>query len=169
MWPLDVSSRVTEIAHTIQLAVAPVFLLAAIGQLLNMLAGRLSRVIDRARVLETRFPGDTPADRARMVWELRLLDRRMRIVNRAIFLCTSSAIMICTVVALMFVANLADLRYGRAVATIFIISMVVLVAGLLTFLLEVRVALHANRVRRDFLTDTWSDQRSSEGLGLPLL
>ena len=40
---------VTTVAQTIALSLAPVFLLAGIGQLLNVLAGRLSRVVDRTR------------------------------------------------------------------------------------------------------------------------
>ena len=46
--------QVSAIAQTIQLSLAPVFMLAAIGQILNVLAGRLARVIDRARILEQR-------------------------------------------------------------------------------------------------------------------
>jgi hypothetical protein len=49
-------SQVTAIAHVIQLAVAPVFLLTGVGAVLAVLTQRLARIIDRARVLEERLP-----------------------------------------------------------------------------------------------------------------
>ena len=42
----------SDITHTIQLAVAPVFLLSALGTTLSVLTTRLSRIIDRARLLD---------------------------------------------------------------------------------------------------------------------
>jgi hypothetical protein len=151
-WPIPLpAAAVSEIAHTIQLAVAPVFLLAGIGTILNVLAGRLSRVIDRARALEEKYTPAVGPDHDRLIRELRLLDRRMTIVNIAIFLCTASAMTICALVAVLFVSDLAELRYGRVVAVMFILAMALLVLGLFTFLLEVRVALTSNRVRPELL------------------
>jgi hypothetical protein len=145
------SIAVTSIAHTIQLAVAPVFLLAGVAAFLNLLTGRLARVVDRARVLVTEFtPKDHPTHQ-RQVWELRQLDRRMHIVSLAILLCTASAIAICLVVAGLFIAALADLNFGRAMAVAFILAMVMLVAGLTAFLLEVQLALKTIRVPVELL------------------
>ena len=45
-------THITDITHVIQLAVAPVFLLTAIGTLITALNNRLGRVIDRRRVLQ---------------------------------------------------------------------------------------------------------------------
>ena len=140
-----------EIAHTIQLAVAPVFVLTGIGGFLNVLTGRLARVIDRARKLEERFIPEAGVEHDRMVGELRVLDRRMTLVNAAIFLCTASAVAICVLVALLFLSDLAELRYGRAIAVLFTASMALLIAGLITFLVEVRVATRSLRVPPELL------------------
>ena len=75
-----------------------------------MLAGRLSRVVDRARALEALHPRSTGPEHDRHVWELRLLDRRIWVINAALFLAVSSAVMTCLVVALLFVAELAELQ-----------------------------------------------------------
>jgi hypothetical protein len=48
------------VAHAIELAVAPVFLLTGIGAILAVMTNRLGRVIDRARVLEERLQGGFP-------------------------------------------------------------------------------------------------------------
>jgi hypothetical protein len=142
------SPAVTTIAETIQASLSPVFMLAGIGSVLNVLAGRLSRVIDRVRGIEDKLlpPG---AELDRQLWELKLLDRRMRVINLAIYLVVGAAIMTCTVVATMFVAELLHLRIGRFVAFFFIAAMVLLTAGLVAFLVEVHISLTSNRVRKE--------------------
>ncbi|SEJ40476.1 Protein of unknown function [Sphingomonas sp. OV641] len=148
---MDYSPEVLTIAQTIQLSLSPVFMLAGIGALLNVLAGRLSRVIDRARTIEALFPNTTGPDRARHAWELRLLDRRMTIINRALFLAVSSAVMTCAVVATLFVAVLASLHIGQLVAIAFILAMVLLIASLACFMIEVSKSMQANRVREELM------------------
>ena len=144
---------ISTIAQTIQLSLAPVFMLAGIGQLLNVLAGRLSRVIDRARKLEQLHPNFSAAERTRYGWELRLLDRRMTIINAALFLAVSSAIMTCVLIALLFIAELAKLHFGTAVALCFILAMILLIAALVSFIVEVRISLRAFRIRPELLKD----------------
>jgi hypothetical protein len=105
-----------ELAHTIQMATAPVFVLTGIGAFLNVMVGRLGRVVDRARMLEERFTPVGHEQHQRQVWELRLLDQRIRIVSRSILLCTGSAALICAVVAALFLAQLVGMGYARAIA-----------------------------------------------------
>ncbi|MCC2979869.1 MULTISPECIES: DUF2721 domain-containing protein [unclassified Sphingomonas] len=145
------SPEVLTIAQTIQLSLSPVFMLAGIGALLNVLAGRLSRVIDRARTLEAMLPRASSSDHDRHLWELRLLDRRMTIINRALFLAVSSAVMTCAVVATLFVAVLASLHIGQLVAIAFILAMLLLIASLACFMIEVSKSMEANHVRDELL------------------
>jgi hypothetical protein len=142
---------VSTIAQTIQLSMAPVFMLAGIATLLNVLAGRLARVIDRARVVETLHPRSTGPERDRHVFELRLLDRRMAIINASLFLAVSSAIMTCLVVALLFVASLVRLHMATVVALSFILAMALLISALVAFMIEVRVSLRAIHIRPELL------------------
>lgn len=141
----------STIAQTIQLSLSPIFMLTAIGALLNVLTGRLSRVVDRSRALELLHPRSTGPEHDRHVWELRLLDRRIAIINAALFLAVSSAVMTCLVVALLFVANLAKLHLGTVVAVTFIVSMLLLIASLTAFMVEVRVSLRAIHIRPELL------------------
>lgn len=143
--------EVSTIAQTIQLSLSPTFMLTGIGALLNVLAGRLSRVIDRARALEQLHPQSSGPEHDRHVAELRLLDRRMSVINTALFLAVTSAILVCMVVALMFVGNLAVLHLGTIVALVFILAMVALIAALVSFMIEVRISLQAFRIRPELL------------------
>lgn len=142
---------VSSIAQTIQLAIAPVFLLAGIGGFLNVLAGRLARVVDRSRELARLHAESGGAERDRYVWELRIVDRRIALANAAISLNVASAIAICLLVALLFVTQLVGLPFRTAVALAFIFAMGLLVAGLILFLIEVNLALRALRVRKELL------------------
>lgn len=141
----------STVADTIQSAIAPVFLLAGIGAILNVMVGRLARIVDRARNLEEIHPRSTGPEHDRHVWELRLIDRRISVINQAIFLCVSSALAICFVVALMFVSRLFGLHVGGIVAVAFVVSMLLLMAGLIYFLVEVRMSLGAIHVREELL------------------
>ena len=142
---------VATIAQTIALSLSPVFMLAGIGALLNVLAGRLSRVVDRTRAIEQLHPRSTGPEHDRHVWELRLLDRRISIINSALFVAVSSAVMTCLVVVLLFIATLTKLHLGTFVALSFILAMLLLIASLMSFMIEVRLSLRAVHVRKELL------------------
>lgn len=150
MTALDLAT-VSDVARTIQLAVAPVFLLAGIGGMLNVIAGRLSRIVDRARTIEDLHARSSGDAHARHVWELRLLDRRMSLVSSAILLCVASAIAVCAVVMLLFIGELTNIQLGSGVSVLFVLSMVLLAGGLMLFLIETRIAVSGIRVREELL------------------
>lgn len=145
------SFYLSTVADTIQAAIAPVFLLAGLGGILNVMVGRLARIVDRARDIEQLHPRSTGPEHDRHVWELRLTDRRISVINTAIFLCVASALSICIVVAVMFVSRLFGLHVGGIIAVAFVISMALLAASLLYFLIEVRMSLKAIHVREELL------------------
>ena len=150
MFPTSPTS-VTTVAEIIQLAVAPVFLLAGIGAFLNVCAGRLSRIVDRARHVEPLLLGSRGAEHDRWLNDLRVLDRRMALVSHAIFLTGLAAVLICLVVVLLFAAGLTNAHYGTEIALLFIASMVAIGLGFAVFLVETRVAARAVRIRSELL------------------
>ena len=137
---------VALIAHAIQLAVAPVFLLAGIGALLNVMTNRLGRIIDRARRLEGLWEqmNDRGHELARV--ELKVLERRGHLASWAINLCTFAALLVCTVVATLFADAFLRTNLKILVGAFFIGAMVILIGGLSTFLAEVYLATHALRI-----------------------
>jgi hypothetical protein len=150
MFPTSPTS-VTTVAEIIQLAVAPVFLLAGIGAFLNVCAGRLSRIVDRARQIEPLLLASRGGEHDRWLGEIRILDRRMALVSRAIFLTVLAAVLICAVVVLLFAAGLTDAHVGTAIALLFIASMIAIGAGFAVFLVETRVGSRAVRIRSELL------------------
>lgn len=148
---MDQITTVSAVAHTIQLSVAPVFLLAGIGSILNVLTARLARVIDRARGIESQLGGMNDGDRAAMTAMLHALDRRMKVAHWAISCCTASALFVCLVVALLFLGDMTDRDWARTVSGMFIAAMVLIVCGLSLFLFEVNIATRSVRVSREWL------------------
>lgn len=145
------SPELTHLAQIIQLAVAPVFLLAGIGAFLNVCAGRLARIVDRARALEPRILASRGAEHDRLIGEVRLLDRRIRIVNAAIFTTVLAALIISAVVVLVFVAFLTGYRIGTAVALLFIAAMICTGLSFAIFLYETRLGTRSVRIRSNIL------------------
>lgn len=137
-----------HVVQTVQLAIAPVFLLAGIGSILNVLSTRLARVVDRVRKLEAIDDDAEPAEYERHASELATLHRRIALASDAIFLCVASAIIVCGVVAVLFVARLIGFPLGDVIALMFITAMILLVLGLVLFSIEVRVATRALNLRK---------------------
>ena len=150
MFPTSPTSVIT-VAQIIQLAVAPVFLLAGIGAFLNVCAGRLSRIVDRARQIEPLLLASRGSEHDRWLGELHVLDRRMVLVSRAIFLTVLAAVLICTVVVLLFAASLFNAHFGTAISVLFMASMIAIGLGFAVFLLETRVGSRAVRIRSELL------------------
>lgn len=148
-----------QLAEIIQLAVAPVFLLAGLGAFLNVCAGRLARIVDRARRVEERILATRGHEHDRHVAEVRLLDRRIRTVNAAIFATVLAALLISAVVILLFAAFLTLVPLGAAIAVLFIAAMLATGTGFAIFLHETRIASRSVRIRNAIL-DHEADEES---------
>ncbi len=142
-----------DIAHLIQVALTPIFLISAIGVTLNVLTSRLARIVDRARAMEEELrraghthDGRDPHDGRDLHGALGVLARRARYINAAITLITLSALFIALVVVMLFVN--AFLRWDLSVfiACMFILSMLSLPPRCSAFLIEVRIATKTLRI-----------------------
>lgn len=129
---------INTVAHVIQLAVAPVFLLTGVGAILSVLTSRLGRIVDRFRVLERSVPG--ALDESLRSSEMGVLARRESMIYWAIGLCTLSALLVCVVIATLFVGTMLGVQLSSIIALLFILSMLALIAGLLNFLREIKLA-----------------------------
>jgi len=141
----------TMIAQTIQLSLAPVFMLVAIGNILNLLTTRLSRVVDRARTLQDRHPQTSGAEHDIVVIEIRGIDRRITLIGWAIRLLVVSSLLVGTTVVLLFLEELANAPLRLLAAITFLAALSLLLAALVLFLRETQIAAAALRIPRDYL------------------
>jgi hypothetical protein len=138
--------NINDVPQAIQLALGPVFLLTGIAGILNVMTGRLARIIDRGRGL-TEGAGSLVADPAASVdEELRSLDRRRRLASAAISACTLAALLVCMVIAALFLEVLLDAPLKGLAGALFTGATLALVVGLAFFLREVRLATTTVRI-----------------------
>jgi hypothetical protein len=136
---------VIDIAHLIQSAIAPVFLLTGVASTLGVLTNRLSRIVDRARVLEQLLEGH-PGAAPHVHAELAVLARRAHYINIAISLATISALLVALVVVSLFANAFFASELSVLVALLFVGAMVCLSAAYVVFFIEVRIAVAALRI-----------------------
>lgn len=136
-WPLDNS----DITHSIQLAVAPVFLLTAVSGMIGAVAGRLARIIDYARRLEERAIASRDAEFLRYAGvELRGLRLRGWLANGCIALLTGCALLIGVTIILLFLGETASIRTSVWAVAGFLFGIVFFLLALMCFLAETLLA-----------------------------
>jgi Protein of unknown function (DUF2721) len=138
-------TAINDIAHVIQLVIAPVFMLTAIGTVINVLAGRLGRSVDRRRVLVAALPklDITVADIAQR--EVAFEIRRIQLIYIAISMSVMSGIFVCLLIALAFIDAFITLNLSKLIAALFILAMLALIGSLLTFLREIFLSTNSPR------------------------
>lgn len=139
-------TSISEIAHVIQLAIAPVFLITGVCTLLGVLANRLGRIVDRARVIETKLEIPDEVKRAHLKEELMRLSRRACFVNHAITYSTVSALLTCITISTLFTGTFVPAHLSKVITVLFVAAMVSLFLALLAFLREVMIASRALRI-----------------------
>jgi hypothetical protein len=139
------------IAQTIQLALAPVFILVAIGNIMNLLSQRLGRVVDRSRHLQERHQETSGLEHDAIVREIRLIDRRIHLIGKAMLLLVLAGLAVGMVVVLLFVEDFANTDLKVVVAGSFLLSLGLIMWALLLFLRETREASAALRIPATYL------------------
>jgi hypothetical protein len=145
---MPATTSAPSVVHVIQLAVAPVFLLSGVGVILTVLTNRLARIIDRARLLEERLHTAPDDRRAEMHTEMELLSHRAWMVNIALTLGTSCALLVCLVIALLFVGSALRIDMDAIISIMFVTAMAALVGSLSIFLREIFLGTAQLRIGR---------------------
>jgi hypothetical protein len=149
-----ITLQLGDVSHIIQLAIAPVFLLTGVGTTLTVLTNRLARIIDRSRVLEALIHHRDSATSASLQpgleQELNELYERSHLINRAITLSTSCGLLICLVIATLFLGDAMGLGLDKLIAFLFVSGILALVGSFIYFMREIFVATKTlSRQRED--------------------
>ncbi len=137
-----INLQLSDVSHIIQLSIAPVFLLTGVGTTLSVLTSRLARIIDRSRVVEDFLHGENRPVVAPpgVEEELHELYERTHLINRAITLSTSCGLLICLVIASLFMGDATSLNLDKLIATLFVGGVFALIGSFIYFLREIFVA-----------------------------
>jgi hypothetical protein len=132
--------QIGNIGNIIQLAIAPVFLLTGVGGNLLVLTNRLARIIDRSRVLEDRIDAAADSRQQEYLTEIEILFRRAHLINGAITLSTTCALLICVVIAALFLGDALRLSLTTFIAMLFVVAMLALIGSFVYLLREIFIA-----------------------------
>ncbi|WP_233267418.1 DUF2721 domain-containing protein [Paraglaciecola sp. L3A3] len=147
-------ATINELAQVIQIVVAPIFMLTGIAGFLNVMSGRLGRIVDRARIMERRVHTiKNPEFLEQSEFELKNLWRRITLINSSIGLCTACALFVCSVVVLLFLGDLLLFDFSRIIMTLFVIALFLLIFALLAFLKEVQLATRTLKMGKEIVED----------------
>lgn len=135
-----------DVARAIQLALAPVFLLTGIAGLLGVMAGRLARIIDRGRLLTERRAELLDKLPESVLFEQITLEKRRHLTSVAISSCTVAALLVCMVIAVLFLEVMFEVPLYWLIGVLFTGAMLALVLGLAFFLREVHLAMKSIRI-----------------------
>jgi hypothetical protein len=139
------------IAQTIQLALAPVFVLVAIGNIMNILTTRLGRIVDRSRTLQELHKQTTGAAHDAVVVEIRYVDRRIQLIGHALLILVCSGLLIGVTVGMLFLGEMAGTEFRVATEVSFFIAIALLMIALVYLLLETRLVAQTLRLPRELL------------------
>lgn len=139
------------IAQTIQLAIAPVFVLVAIGNIISVLTTRLGRVVDRWRDLQDIFADTSGAEHDEIVREIRIIDQRLATIGKAILMLVLTALSIGATIVILFVDEFLHIGLQPIAAGTFILAVGLLMWALILFLRETRLATSAMRIPSRYL------------------
>ena len=137
---MNESIPISAVVHVIQLAVAPVFLLTGVGAILNVMVHRLGRVVDRFRMLHAEQSSAANFALSAIKAEMAVLSARARLIHWAIGLCVGCALLVCVLIATLFLSSLAHTNLSIPISLLFISAMFALIFALLCFLREIALA-----------------------------
>ncbi len=141
--PMFPQTNINEITHVIQLAIAPVFLLTAVGTIIGVLVNRLGRVVDRIRVLEEMLRFANAEELAREKIELASLARRLKLIYLAVTCAVFCALFVGLLIIVAFIDALFTINLARMVGMLFVFAMLSFIASLIVFLREIFLAVFA--------------------------
>ncbi|MDX2210957.1 MAG: DUF2721 domain-containing protein [Sphingopyxis sp.] len=128
------------VVAVMQAALAPAFLLTAVAGLLNVMTARLARAVDRARELQRSYRDADDRERRWLGAEFDLIIRRKKLIRLAMLLCVGGAVLICLLIALLFIMGLSRLSLAWLIKSLFAGAMGLIAAALMMLLRETRLA-----------------------------
>jgi hypothetical protein len=134
---LERTASTPRVQQVVQLSLAPAFLLSGIGAVMNVIMSRMIWIAQRVENIEAKMEDQRTAKQGR---ELAWLMRRRKLMQGAIMFSTAAAVMISLVIGMLFISAYITAQIGTVIATLWVLTMLLLVTGLVFFLLETRLA-----------------------------
>ena len=136
----NTGSALDTIAHIIQVALTPVFLLSGIATLLNVFATRLARVGDKVEAVTKAFEGADDAEKTALHAQLKTLHRRSVALDFAVILGAVAGAATCGAVLTMFVGALSEQTMASVLFGLFGLAVICALCAIVAFTVEMLLA-----------------------------
>ncbi|MEM6476878.1 MAG: DUF2721 domain-containing protein [Pseudomonadota bacterium] len=130
---LERTASTPGVLQSLQLSLAPVFLLVGIGSIMNVMMTRLIWIAGRIERLDA-LMDDGPSERQEH--EIRRLRARQSLARRAIMFSTGAAVIISVLIALLFVSTYITAKIGTLIAVLWVATVICLIIALGFFFRE---------------------------------
>jgi hypothetical protein len=136
----NTGSALDTIAHIIQVALTPVFLLSGIATLLNVFATRLARVGDKVEAVTKALEGADDAETMALHAQLKTLHRRSVALDFAVILGAVAGAATCGAVLAMFVGALSEQAMASVLFGLFGLAVICALCAIVAFTVEMLLA-----------------------------
>jgi Na+/melibiose symporter-like transporter len=137
------STPLTELIPVLQIAIAPVILISGVGLLLLSLTNRFGRAVDRTRQIHHEMRAAAAAERPRLADQVGVIFRRARLIQLSIIMGALSALFAAMLILALFFTALMKWESALVISLFFVGCLISLVASLITFIMDIRLSLHA--------------------------
>lgn len=134
---LERTASTPDVQRALQSSLAPAFLLVGIGGIMNVMMSRLIWIAGRIERLSENLDISCEVTHGQ---EVAWLCARRQCARRAIMFSTAAAMVISIVIALLFVSAYIETKIGTIIAVLWTATMALLITGLVSFMLETRLA-----------------------------
>jgi hypothetical protein len=141
--PTFALNGIDSVAHIIQVALTPVFLLSGIGTLLNMFNTRLSRVSDHTwHMFELLGDAEDEAKRAHLIAHMARLQQRRLALDVAVIMGAVGGASTCGAALVLFLGGLREAQVASWLFVLFGLALGCVVCSLVAFVADTLLAWH---------------------------
>lgn len=139
-------TSIQELIPVLQIAVGPVILISGVGLLLLSMTNRLSRVIERARILLAKSESVSGHARDRILAQIDILWVQARLIRVAILLASTSVLFAAFLIIVLFITALFKIEDAWLISILFVACLLSLIGSLTAFITDINRSLAAFKV-----------------------
>jgi hypothetical protein len=148
-----------DVAHVIQVSLAPAFLLTALATLLNVFSTRLARIADKVNAADREMRDADTRTACEIAIRLSFLRRRSVLLDGAVVLACLSAVLVLSAILTLYVGALRDATAASVLFAFFGAALVLTIMAIAAFLAEILLAGRGVRVEVERQRDAASKRR----------
>ncbi len=139
-------TSIQELIPVLQISIGPVILISGVGLLLLSMTNRLSRVIERARILLAISESASGQIQKRVLAQIDILWTQARLIRVSILLASTSVLFAAFLIIVLFITALFKIEDAWLISILFVTCLLSLIGSLIVFITDINRSLSAFKV-----------------------